>query len=140
VLELDTLRLLVDAGTIVICAGGGGIPVIFDPFGRVHGVDAVVDKDHSTALVAEGLGADVLLLLTDVDGVYVDWGTPSARALGHVRPEELLALDLPEGSMRPKAEAAARFVGRTGGFAAIGALEDAAAIVRGEAGTRIEAE
>jgi carbamate kinase len=136
-LEVDTLRLLVDAGTIVICAGGGGIPVIFDPFGRVHGVDAVVDKDHSTALVAEALGADALLLLTDVDAVYTDWGTASARALAHATPEEVRALDLAEGSMAPKAEAAARFVERTNGFAAIGGLDDAAAILRGEAGTRI---
>jgi carbamate kinase len=140
VLEIDTLRLLVEAGTVVICAGGGGIPVIFDPFGRVHGVEAVVDKDHSTALVAEALDADALVLLTDVDAVYEHWGEHSQRALERSSPEELLALDLPEGSMRPKAEAAARFVQRTGGFAAIGALGDAAAIVRGEAGTLIEAE
>jgi carbamate kinase len=140
VLEIDALRLLVDAGTVVICAGGGGIPVIFDPFGRVHGVDAVVDKDHSTALVAEALGADALILLTDVDGVYEHWGEPAQRVLERVTPEALLALDLPEGSMRPKAEAAARFVERTDGFAAIGALEGAAAIVRGEAGTRVEAD
>jgi carbamate kinase len=140
VLEIDTLRLLVEAGTVVICAGGGGIPVIFDPFGRVHGVEAVVDKDHSTALVTEALDADALVLLTDVDAVYEHWGEHSQRALERSSPEELLALDLPEGSMRPKAEAAARFVQRTGGFAAIGALGDAAAIVRGEAGTLIEAE
>lgn len=137
VLEIDTLRLLVDAGTVVVCAGGGGIPVVFDPFGRVHGVEAVIDKDRSTALVAEQLDADALLLLTDASGVFVGWGTPSARRLGRVTPAELLALALPEGSMGPKAEAAAGFVERTGGVAAIGALEDAVGILRGEAGTRV---
>jgi carbamate kinase len=137
VLEIDTLRLLVDAGTVVVCAGGGGIPVVFDPFGRVHGVEAVIDKDRSTALVAEQLDADALLLLTDTPGLFVGWGTPSARRLERVTPAELLALALPEGSMGPKAEAAAGFVERTGGDAAIGALEDAVAILRGEAGTRV---
>jgi carbamate kinase len=137
VLEIETVRLLLEAGTVVICAGGGGVPVIFDPFGRVHGVDAVVDKDHSTALVAEALGADALLFLTDVAGVMADFGTPHARLLERVTPVELRALDLPEGSMGPKAEAAGVFVERTGGFAAIGALEDASAVLRGEAGTRV---
>jgi carbamate kinase len=137
VLEIDALRLLLEAGTVVICAGGGGIPVIFDPFGRVHGVDAVVDKDYSTALVAEAIGAEALLLLTDVDGVFIDWGRPSQCLLRRAAPDELRALELPEGSMGPKAEAAARFVERTDGFAAIGALEDAAGILRGEVGTRV---
>ena len=137
VLEIDTLRLLVEAGTLVICAGGGGIPVVFDPWGRVHGVDAVIDKDRSAALLARELAADMLLLLTDVPCVYTDWGGPSAKALARVTPGELRALALPDGSMGPKVEAAADFVERTGGLAAIGALEDAAAIVRGEAGTRV---
>ena len=139
VLEIETVRLLLEAGTVVICAGGGGIPVIFDPFGHVHGVDAVVDKDYSTALVAEALEADALLFLTDVPGVMSDFGTAQARRLERVTPAELRALDLPEGSMGPKAEAAAGFVERTGGFAMIGALDDASAMLRGEAGTRVEA-
>jgi carbamate kinase len=138
VLEIDALRLLTDAGAVVVCAGGGGIPVIFDPFGRVHGVDAVVDKDHSAALVAEEMGADALLLLTDVPAVFVGWGGSSPRPLARSTPEELLALDLAPGSMGPKVEAAATFVERTGGHAAIGALEEAAALLRGEAGTRVE--
>lgn len=138
VLEIDALRLLADAGTLVVCAGGGGIPVIFDPFGRVHGVDAVVDKDYSAALVAWEMQADVLLLLTDVEGVLLEWGTPSERVLERATPRQLRSLELAEGSMRPKAEAAARFAERTGGWAAIGALEDAASILRGEAGTRVE--
>jgi carbamate kinase len=138
VVEIETIRLLMDAGTLVICAGGGGIPVALDPFGRARGVEAVVDKDHTTALVAEDLGADALLLLTDAPAVFVGWGTASASPLSRVTCEELLALDLPAGSMGPKVEAACRFVERTGRPAAIGALDDAIAIVRGEAGTRVE--
>jgi carbamate kinase len=137
VLEIETLDLLQAAGTLVICAGGGGIPVVFDRWGRVHGVDAVIDKDHSAGLVARDLGADMLLLLTDVPCIYAGWGTPSQRALSHVTVGEISALGLAEGSMGPKARAAADFVERTGGAAAIGALEDAAAIVRGKAGTRL---
>jgi carbamate kinase len=137
ILEIETLRLLVEAGTVVICAGGGGIPVVFDPWGRAHGVEAVVDKDHSAALVAEQLEADALILLTDVSAVFSGWGTPESRPLHEVTAEEVAGLDLPAGSMGPKAEAAARFVERTGGFAAIGALEDAAAVLRGQAGTRV---
>jgi carbamate kinase len=139
VLEIDAVRLLLEAGMIVICAGGGGIPVTVDPFGRVHGVDAVVDKDPSTALVAEAVGADALLLLTDVEGLLERFGTPRARVVRQITPAELRSLDLPEGSMGPKAEAAASFVERTGGFAAIGSLTDASAMLRAEAGTRVEA-
>jgi carbamate kinase len=139
ILEIETIRLLVEAGTIVICAGGGGIPIVFDPWGRAHGVEAVVDKDRSAALIAEQLHAEALLLLTDVPAVFSAWGTPEARPLGEVTPAEIMDLDLPVGSMGPKAWAAARFVERTGGVAAIGALEDAAAVLRGEAGTRVAA-
>jgi carbamate kinase len=140
VLEIDALRLLVEAGTLVVCAGGGGIPVVFDRSGCLHGVDAVVDKDRSAVLVATELEADMLLLLTDVPAVYAGWGTPSQRALGSVTTAELRRLAREEwaiGSMGPKAEAAADFVERTGGSAAIGALDQAAAIVRGEAGTGV---
>ncbi|MCG6990187.1 MAG: carbamate kinase [Gemmatimonadetes bacterium] len=140
VLEIDTIRLLVEAGTVVICAGGGGIPVVFNGWGRVHGVEAVIDKDRSAALVAEELGADALLLLTDVRAVMAGWGTPEERALDVLTLGEADSGAFPAGSMGPKVEAAAAFVRATGGMAAIGALEDAVAILRGDAGTRIVTE
>lgn len=135
-LEIDTIRLLVDAGTIVVCAGGGGIPVVFDEWDRAHGVEAVVDKDRAAVLLAQELSADALLLLTDVEGVYADWGTERATVLAEITPETSQSLALAAGSMGPKVAAALDFVRETGGFAGIGAVEDAAAILRGEAGTR----
>lgn len=140
ILEVDALRLLVGAGVIVICAGGGGIPVIFDPWGNVHGVEAVIEKDLSAALVARTVGADALLLLTDADGVMLDWGTSTERRIERATPEEILALELPEGSMGPKVQAAADFVTATGGFAGIGRLKDAKEILEGRAGTLIAQE
>jgi carbamate kinase len=135
--ELEAIRVLVEAGVLVVCAGGGGIPVIAEG-GRLRGVEAVVDKDLVAALLARELGADALLLLTDVAAVETDWGTPRARPLAKLGAAELRALELESGSMGPKVEAARRFATATGGLAAIGALEDAAAILRGERGTRIE--
>ena len=133
--ELRTIAALVRMGVVVICAGGGGIPVVKDGGQSLHGVEAVVDKDLSAALLALELGADALLLLTDVDGIQLDYGTPAARRLPEATPEELARLDLPAGSMGPKAEAAARFVTRAGGFAAITSLERATAALEGRAGT-----
>jgi carbamate kinase len=135
IIELATIRTLVDLGAIVICAGGGGIPVVKNGAGRLHGVEAVIDKDLSAALVALELGADALLLLTDVDGIQLDYGTPIARPLRDATPAQLGALDLPAGSMGPKAKAARRFVEDGGQFAAIGTLENARAAVEGDAGT-----
>ena len=135
-LELPTVRLLVDAGVVVICAGGGGIPVVALD-GTVRGVEAVVDKDLTAALVAEGVDADGLVLLTDVDGLYRDFAAPGARLVSSTTPAELRGLDLAAGTMGPKAEAAARFVEATGAWAAIGALEQASAVVAGCAGTRV---
>src|SRR4051812_4412635 len=140
IVELGTIKLLVDAGVLVVCVGGGGIPVAVDRDGCLRGVEAVVDKDRAAALLAEGLGADALLMLTDVAAVELGFGTPAARALGDVDVEELGALWFPSGSMGPKVDAACRFAERTGGIAAIGALEDAAAILRGERGTRVRAQ
>jgi carbamate kinase len=140
IVEIDTIRTLVDLGVIVICAGGGGIPVVEDRAGRLHGVEAVIDKDLSAALLALELGADALLLLTDVDGIQLDYGMPAERRLREATPATLAELDLPAGSMGPKAEAARRFVDRGGGVAAIASLENARAALTGTAGTVVRAE
>jgi carbamate kinase len=135
IVELQAIRLLVAAGVTVICSGGGGIPVMADGRGGLQGVEAVIDKDLAAELLARGVDADALLLLTDVDGVYEGWGTGQAHRLDSVTVDELRRLDLPAGSMGPKVAAVCRFVEHTGGLAAIGALDDAEAILRGEAGT-----
>ena len=132
ILEIAVIRLLVDQGVVVICAGGGGIPVVRRADGSHFGIEAVIDKDLSSALLARELDADVLLMLTDVDAVYADWGTPEQRPLRHVRPDDVDPKDFAPGSMGPKIEAAMEF-----GNAGIGRLEDAAAILAGSAGTRI---
>jgi carbamate kinase len=135
IVELRAIRTLVDHGMTVICAGGGGVPVVQrHPLGTV-GVEAVIDKDLSAALLARHLGADALLLLTDVDAVYQGWGTPHARAIRETTPEVLQAVDAPAGSMGPKIEAVCRFVGSGGTMAAIGALADAPDLLAGRAGT-----
>jgi carbamate kinase len=139
IVELPTIRLLVEAGVLVVCAGGGGIPVLVDREGRLHGVEGVIDKDLAAALLAEGLGADALMMLTDVDAVQAAWGTPFSRPLADVTPQELHEMRFAAGSMGPKVEAACRFAERTGGLAAIGSLADAAAILAGERGTRVRA-
>ncbi|QVT79830.1 Carbamate kinase 1 [Nocardioides aquaticus] len=136
VLEVDTARLLLEHGTTVVLAGGGGVPVVEGVHG-LTGVDAVVDKDFVAALVATRLGADALVLLTDVPAVMAGWGTPGQRALGEVRAADLVLDDFPAGSMGPKVAAAAGFVTGTGGRAAIGSLDDAAAVVAGTAGTQV---
>ena len=137
IIELETIMTLVDLGAIVICAGGGGIPVVKNGAGRLHGIEAVIDKDLSAALLALELKADALLLLTDVDGIHLDYGTPSARPLRRATPAELAGLDLPAGSMGPKAEAARRFVQGGGGLAAIASLDSAGAALDGNAGTTV---
>ncbi|MER6808817.1 carbamate kinase [Spirillospora sp. NPDC000708] len=136
ILELPTMRRLVDGGCVVIAAGGGGVPV--DP--DHHGVEAVVDKDLTAALLAERLKADTLMLLTDVPAVMRDHGTVNARPIRAITPDRLRAMDLPSGSMGPKAEAACGFAEhRPGAVAVIGSLADAPALLAGGAGTRIEA-
>jgi carbamate kinase len=138
VVELQTIRLLVGAGVLVICGGGGGIPVVRRD-GAVAGVEAVVDKDLFAALLARSLDADALVLLTDVAAVERDWGTATATPIGRTTAAELRALQLEPGSMAPKVEAACRFVEATGGRASIGALAEAARVARGEAGTIVVA-
>jgi carbamate kinase len=135
IVEESLVELLLSQGVIVVCAGGGGIPVVRDGGGRLRGVEAVVDKDRTSGLLAASVKADALLLLTDVAGVEDGYGTPRARPLGRSTIAELRHLDLPAGSMGPKVEAVCEFAERTGHFAAIGALADAEAILKGEAGT-----
>ncbi len=139
VVQLDAIRTLVGAGFLVVCVGGGGVPVVADGDGHA-GVEAVVDKDLSSALLAVGLGADVLVLATDVDAVYDEWGTARERAIGATTPAELRARPFPAGSMGPKVEAVCRFVEATGGRAAIGALDALDGLVEGTAGTQVTAE
>jgi carbamate kinase len=138
IVELQAIDRLVTAGSLVICAGGGGIPVVADS-GGLRGVEAVIDKDLTAALLAEDLGAATLIVLTDVPYVERDWGTASATPIERATPAELRELSFAAGSMGPKIEAACRFVERTGGEAFIGSLAELGAISRGEAGTRIAA-
>jgi carbamate kinase len=138
IVELPVIRTLVAAGAIVICAGGGGAPVLQDGDGRLRGAEAVVDKDLSTALLARDLGADALVILTDVAHVETGYGTDAARPIGRTTPAALRALKFPAGSMGPKVEAACRFVEATGKPAMIGRLDDAADLVRGTRGTVVQ--
>jgi carbamate kinase len=139
IVQTGTIRLLVEAGIVTVCVGGGGIPVVEEPDGTLRGVEAVVDKDLASALLAESLGADVLLLLTDVDAVVEGWGTPQARPIRRADPGSLRALDLAAGSMGPKVEAACRFAERSGGRALIGRLDRVEALLDGSAGTVVDA-
>jgi carbamate kinase len=137
VVETRMIRLLMRSGALVICAGGGGVPVIRDERGKLRGVEAVVDKDLTAAVLAEALEADVLLVLTDLPNVVRNFGTPEAEPISRVTPGALRREPFPAGSMGPKVEAVCRFVELTGDMAAIGRLEDAEAIIAGKAGTII---
>lgn len=134
--DVRVLKLLLDQDVIIVCAGGGGIPVLRRKDGSMVGVEAVIDKDAASALLARQLGADALLLLTDVDAVYRDFGTDSAAPVPVLSQTDARALNVPAGSMGPKLVAAGDFA-ETGGFTGIGRLEDAVAILEGRAGTRI---
>ncbi len=136
-LELPLITGLLGTGAIVICAGGGGIPVIAGPGGELCGVDAVVDKDLTAALLARSVDADALLLLTDVDAVIENYGTEDARPIRKATPGELRSRSFPSGSMGPKVEAACRFVEATGRPAAIGSLGSAERMLAGTSGTII---
>jgi carbamate kinase len=138
IVEIGAIESLVRAGTAVVCAGGGGIPVVADAQG-LRGIEAVIDKDHTSALLAEELGADALLLLTDVPAVWTKWPMPEGEPIGLTSSESLKAHRFAPGSIGPKVEAACRFADRTGRFVGIGAIEDAEAILDGEAGTIIKA-
>jgi carbamate kinase len=137
---LETIQWLLEREAVVICAGGGGIPVMYTddpvPAGRrLIGVEAVIDKDLASALLASDLKADALLIVTDVDAVYTDWDTPEQRAIRRATPEALASAQFAEGSMGPKVRAACAFVEQTGGLAAIGSINDTPALLGGEAGT-----
>jgi len=139
ILELGVISMLVAQGVVVICAGGGGIPVVRRNDGSLIGVEAVIDKDAASALLARELRADALLMLTDVDAVYLDWGSPKAAPLRRVSVAELRRHRFAPGSMAPKVAAACEFASSGDGFAGVGALTDAQAILDGRAGTRVTA-
>lgn len=138
ILEIGAIRSLVDAGFSVVCAGGGGIPVTREANGRLKGLDAVIDKDHSSALIAIALGADALIFLTDVEAVRADWPPPKGFWLHRSTPTVLRTMQFSAGSMRPKIEAATRFVEESSGFCAIGRPEDLHSLVERRAGTIVE--
>jgi carbamate kinase len=137
---IEPVQWLLDHDSVVICAGGGGIPVMYTddpaPAGRrLVGIEAVIDKDLASALLAKDLGADALAIVTDVDAVYADWGTPDQRAIRRASPEALSQTEFAAGSMGPKVRAACQFAEESGGLAAIGSISNTPALLRGEAGT-----
>jgi carbamate kinase len=139
IFELRPVQWLLEKDAVVICSGGGGIPTAYAADGSrtLLGVEAVIDKDLATELLARELKADLLVIATDTDGVYLDWGKPEQRLIERTTPTELGRHSFPAGSMGPKVEAACRFVTVTGNRAAIGALKDIEAIVTGSAGTQV---
>jgi len=137
IFQTRPVKWLLEKGCIVICAGGGGIPTMYAPGRRLQGIDAVVDKDRASALLARELEVDVFVMATDADAVYLDWGTPAQRAIRRASPRALAAYPFAGGSMGPKVEAAVEFAERTGKTAVIGALADVTRMVRGEAGTTV---
>ncbi len=141
IFEIRPIRWMLEKGTVVICAGGGGIPTMYDQAKHrwLTGVEAVIDKDLASELLAREVGADLFVIATDVDAVYLDWGKPEQRKLGTVTPAELRSYNFPAGSMGPKVDAAAQFVERTGKRAAIGSLAEIGEIVAGTAGTNVVA-
>jgi carbamate kinase len=143
ILEIDQIRMLLERRCIVICAGGGGIPTVRDTDGRITGVEAVIDKDHASGLLARDVGADVLVMATEAPGVFFGFGTPSQRLVSAAHPDAIMPAHEAEftaGSMLPKVVAACEFARATGNAAAIGALADIEALIAGVAGTRIAAD
>jgi carbamate kinase len=141
IFEIRPVKWLLEKGTIVICAGGGGIPTMYEPDKErwLTGIEAVIDKDQASELLARQVEADLLIIATDVNGVYLDWGKPEQRMIGRITVEELKTYPFPAGSMGPKVEAAIQFVEKTGKRAAIGSLAEIGAIVAGDAGTNVTA-
>ena len=141
IFETRPMKWLLEQNTIVIAAGGGGIPTMYDPNAnrKLIGVECVIDKDFATELLARELAADVFVMLTDAEAVFVDWGKPTQKAIRRASPAALKEMQFPAGSMGPKVQAACRFAELTGKQAAIGALSDLGRIIAGEAGTTISA-
>ncbi|CAH6803774.1 putative carbamate kinase [Vibrio chagasii] len=136
IVEHEAITQLIEAGHLVICTGGGGIPVKKE-HGKLVGVEAVIDKDMSAAFLAKQLNADALLILTDADAVYLDWGKPTQHALRSTTPGKLAKFEFDAGSMGPKIEASCEFIQQGGKVVGIGALEDGLQILQGQAGTNI---
>ena len=137
ILELAPIRWILGHGGVVVCAGGGGVPTTRDSNGTYAGVEAVVDKDLASAVLARDLHADTLIIATDVDAVYLDWGTPDSRRILHAHPDRLESRDFAAGSMGPKVEAAVQFAQETGGRAVIGSLDNLDGLLSGTSGTTI---
>jgi carbamate kinase len=140
IIEMNVIRMLVDNGVVVICAGGGGIPVAYDENRKLFGVEAVIDKDLASGLLAKGLDADRFVMLTDVPNVFVNFGTEDQRSIRAASPDALRELDFAAGSMGPKVLGACNFVSETGQQSAIGKLADLTEIMAGTAGTLISNE
>ncbi len=137
IVELNTAKYLIANGSIIIFGGGGGIPVIRNDDGKLEGIEAVIDKDNTAALIATKLDADALVILTDVDAAYVNWGEPDQKAIKTASPDLLEQMGFASGSMGPKITACSRFAKKTGNFAAIGQLAQLADIITGNSGTRV---
>ncbi len=141
IFEIHPIRWLLEKQVVVICAGGGGIPTMYEPGTRhLLGVEAVIDKDLASGVLARDLNADLLVIATDVPAVIQDWGTDAAREIRQATPDALDALDLPAGSMGPKVRAASEFVRKTDARAAVGALADIAGLLDGSRGTQVRTD
>ncbi|OOR97143.1 carbamate kinase [Canicola haemoglobinophilus] len=137
IFEIRPVKWLLEKGSIVICAGGGGIPTYYDEQGNLQGVEAVIDKDLCSALLADNLDADLFIIATDVSATFVDWGKPEQKAIAKVHPDVISKMNFASGSMGPKVQAVINFVKQTGKDAVIGSLSDIVDIVKGKAGTRV---
>ena len=137
IFEIRPVKWLLEKGSIVICAGGGGIPTYYDEQGNLQGVEAVIDKDLCSALLAENLDADLFIIATDVSAVFIDWGKPNQKAIAAVHPDVIGQMAFANGSMGPKVQAAVNFVKQTNKDAVIGSLSDIVDIIKGKAGTKI---
>ncbi len=137
IFEIRPIKWLLEKRAIVICAGGGGIPTMYGEDGKLRGIEAVIDKDLCSSLLASQLDADLLVIATDVNAAFIDFGKPTQKAIGQAHPDDMEKLGFAAGSMGPKVQAACEFARQTGKTAVIGSLSDIEAIVQGSAGTRI---